>query len=215
VQMYPTITRSDLTTDAQKRELAWRLNMQRRHLNQAQKRNAIANKLKESPEWADNRLAQLLGADSKTVRSVRTSLERGKELPVYELLEGADGKRYPRNRLGETKSKQFMRWLAADVERIREEQVADHHKDLGDERIAEFLEEEADAEEYGTPTQAHTQAVREKMRQLADLVNGYEDKIKSEADPEAVAEAVVELLSEWIERFVPLLEEKLEKKGNH
>jgi ParB-like chromosome segregation protein Spo0J len=101
VPMYPTSTRSDLTTDAEKRELAWRLNMQRRHLDQAQKRDAIAAKRKESPEWADNRIAHLLGVDSKTVRSVRTSLEIREELPKVELLEGKDGKYYPRNRSGD------------------------------------------------------------------------------------------------------------------
>ena len=42
---YPTTIRSDLKTDDEKRELAWRLNMQRRHLNQAKKRQAIAAKL--------------------------------------------------------------------------------------------------------------------------------------------------------------------------
>ena len=96
VPPHPTTTRSDLTTDDQKRALAWRLNMQRRHLSQAQKREAIAAKLKESPEWADRRIARLLGVDHKTVRNVRTYLETGKEVPKVELLEGKDGKYYPR-----------------------------------------------------------------------------------------------------------------------
>jgi ParB-like chromosome segregation protein Spo0J len=100
---YPEQIRSELTTDAEKRDLAWRLNMLRRHLNQAQKRDAIVAKLKETPHWADNRLALLLGVDHKTVRSVRTSLEARNELPKHELLEGADGKYYPRERPGDTK----------------------------------------------------------------------------------------------------------------
>jgi ParB-like chromosome segregation protein Spo0J len=97
---YPVDVRRGLTEE-QKRDLAWTLNLQRRHLNQAQKRDAIANKLKESPEWADNRIAQLLGVDHKTVRGVRTSLEIRKELPKVELLEGSDGKHYPRSRSGD------------------------------------------------------------------------------------------------------------------
>jgi ParB-like chromosome segregation protein Spo0J len=97
----PRVTRSDLATDAEKRDLAWRLNMQRRHLDQAQKRQAIAAKLKESPEWADNRIAHLLGVDGKTVRAERTSLEIRSEIPKKELLEGKDGKYYPRNRTGD------------------------------------------------------------------------------------------------------------------
>jgi ParB-like nuclease domain len=92
--------RSGLTED-EKLDLAWRLNMQRRHLSSEQKREAIRRKLKESPEWADNRIAHLLGVDSKTVRSVRTSLEIREELPRVELLEGKDGKHYPRSRSGE------------------------------------------------------------------------------------------------------------------
>jgi ParB-like chromosome segregation protein Spo0J len=94
---YPRTVRSDLETDAEKRELAWRLNMQRRHLNQGQKREAIAAKLKETPEWADSRIAELLGVDGKTVRSVRDSLEQSNELPKVDTLVGKDGKHYPRN----------------------------------------------------------------------------------------------------------------------
>src|ERR687897_874597 len=87
---YPVVERSGMT-DQEKRDLAWRLNMQRRHLNQFQKREAIAAKLKESPEWADNRIALLLGVDHKTVRSVRTDLEARNEVVRVEVLEGADG----------------------------------------------------------------------------------------------------------------------------
>lgn len=95
---YPTMTRSDLETEADKLDESWRLNMQRRHLGYTEKRAAIAGKLKESPEWSDNRIARLLGVDHKTVRSVRTSLEARGGLPTVEKLVGADGKEYPRNR---------------------------------------------------------------------------------------------------------------------
>jgi DNA primase len=105
VPMYPTETRSDLTTDAEKRELAWRLNMQRRHLSQAQKRDAIDAKLKESPEWADNRIAKLLGADSKTVRVRRVMLEKRGEIPKLDKLVGADLKAYPREVVNKPKER--------------------------------------------------------------------------------------------------------------
>ncbi len=91
-----TITRSDLQTDQDKRDEAWRLNMQRRHLNREQKREAIERKLKESPEWADNRIAQLLGVDGKTVRLARVQLEGRKEIAKLKKLVGTDGKEYPR-----------------------------------------------------------------------------------------------------------------------
>jgi ParB-like chromosome segregation protein Spo0J len=273
-----TITRQDLETDEDKRDEAWRLNMQRRHLNQLQKRDAIAAKLKESPEWADNRIAQLLGVDGKTVRGVRTSLEIRKEMPKVEMLEGKDGKYYPRSRTGdleaelaETKTDAVRQDIMADrlywehaSEEARHDRtqriaskwgVSTEHvedqlksivergprlKDLGEEKMGEVLAE-AHTYAFGTAGQINARHVREKMRALADLVTGYEGK-KSEADPEAVAEAVVgyyvwansptaarrfdedarsqvrtdvrryKVLSEWIERFVPLLEEKLEKR---
>jgi ParB-like chromosome segregation protein Spo0J len=92
---FPTVERSGLTTE-EKRDLAWRLNMQRRHLKRAQKHEAIERKLKESPEWADNRIAKLLGVDGKTVRLARVMLEGRKEIAKLEKLVGADGKEYPR-----------------------------------------------------------------------------------------------------------------------
>lgn len=274
---YPVVERSGMTNQ-EKRDLAWRLNMQRRHLNRDQKRDAIAARLKESPEWADNRIAHLLGVDSKTVRGVRTSLEIRKELPKVELLEGKDGKYYPRNRtrdleveLAQTKTDAVRQELVdrrhflahtseerkndkvkeiANKWSVSEEHVEDQLNDIVERgpRLKDFGEEkmnevfvEAGIEAFGTSGQISARAVREKMRGLADLVTGYEGK-NSEADPEAVAEAVVawyidfiwsskrkrfdenersmvrtdvrryKLLSEWIERFVPLLDAKLEKR---
>jgi ParB-like chromosome segregation protein Spo0J len=92
---YPVVERSGMT-DQEKRDLAWRLNMQRRHLNRAQKHEAIERKLKESPEWADNRIAKLLGVDGKTVRLARVMLEGRKEIAKLKKLVGTDGKEYPR-----------------------------------------------------------------------------------------------------------------------
>jgi hypothetical protein len=92
---FPTVERSGLTTE-EKRDLAWRLNMQRRHLNREQKREAIERKLKESPDWADNRIAKLLGVDGKTVRITRVMLEGRKDIAKLKKLVGADGKEYPR-----------------------------------------------------------------------------------------------------------------------
>jgi hypothetical protein len=110
-------------------------------------------------------------------------------------------------------------------------------KDLGEEKSTEVLAE-AFTSTFGTRRQINARHVQKKMRDLADIVTGYEGK-RSEADPDAVAEAVVgyylrftaarrfdenersqvrtdvrryRLLSEWIERFVPLLEEKLQKR---
>jgi len=92
---YPVDVRRGLTEE-QKRDLAWSLNMQRRHLNRGQKQQAIIAKLKESPEWADNRIGKLLGVDGKTVRMMRVMLEGREEIQKVEKVVGADGKEYPR-----------------------------------------------------------------------------------------------------------------------
>jgi len=93
----PEIVREDLQTEAEKRDEAWRLNMQRRHLNQAQKRGVIAAKLRESPEWANNRIASLLGVDGNTVNAVCLEREATSEIPKLERLVGADGKERARS----------------------------------------------------------------------------------------------------------------------
>jgi Domain of unknown function (DUF4326)/ParB-like nuclease domain len=92
---YPIDERSGLTHQ-EKRDLAWRLNLNRRHLSRDQKQEAIKRKLKESPEWADNRIAKLLGVDGKTVGVQRVMLEGRKEIAKVKKLVGADGKSYPR-----------------------------------------------------------------------------------------------------------------------
>jgi ParB-like chromosome segregation protein Spo0J len=125
----PTEERSGLTED-QKRDLAWRLNMQRRHLSSEQKRGAIERKLEESPEWAANRIAKLLGVDDKTVRFMRVWLEGRKEIPKVKKVVGADGKEYPRE-LEKTREPE---------KRLLEKQFKD--KGFGPE-FAEFMAETA------------------------------------------------------------------------
>ena len=52
-------------------------------------------KLKDTPNWAFNRIAQVLGADSRTVRAVRKRLEATSGFPKFDKLVGADGKGRP------------------------------------------------------------------------------------------------------------------------
>jgi len=114
---YPVVERSGMT-DQEKRDLAWRLNMQRRHLNREQKHEAIERKLKESPEWADNRIAKLLGVDGKTVRTVRVQLEGRKEIAKLKKLIGTDGKEYPRELVNKFKDMGFNRTFAKGLARV-------------------------------------------------------------------------------------------------
>lgn len=221
---YKTEIASDVTTDAQKRDLAWRLNMKRRHLSREQKREMIAAKLKESPEWTDNRIAELMAVDDKTVRAARKALETRKEITVHEYLEGKDGKRYPRERPRETKFQRLMRQAVASQERRKEKQLAEQLKDLDDdEKVEKVIKsfraqpptEEDDKESRVIPVNIKQPAtglrgtpIGKKMLELDYVVGGY-DKIESEAGAEAVAEAVVQVLDEWIESFVAQVEAKL------
>ncbi len=67
---FPTTVRPCLTEE-DRRIFARKSNMLRRHLNRKQVRELIAEQLKDTPSWANNRIGQVLGADSKTVATVR------------------------------------------------------------------------------------------------------------------------------------------------
>jgi len=56
------------------------LNIARRHLNQAQKRELIAAQLKATPELNDRHIARMLGVHHTTVSTVRKELERRGEI---------------------------------------------------------------------------------------------------------------------------------------
>ena len=96
VPRVPTIVQSDLKTDADRRARARALNLQRRQLTQQQKRDVIRDQLRETPWWADRRIAQHLGVDDHTVRSRRLELEETAEIPQFEKLVGLDGIERPR-----------------------------------------------------------------------------------------------------------------------
>ena len=91
---YPVEVRSGLSEE-EKRVFARKLNVLRRHLSRDQVRDLIAEQLKETPAWANNRIAGALGVDDKTVATVRAGLEATSELPKLDKLVGADGKERP------------------------------------------------------------------------------------------------------------------------
>jgi ParB-like chromosome segregation protein Spo0J len=94
----PRETRTDLGTDQAKRDLALSLNLQRRHLNRQQRKEVISSALKATPERSDRWLADVVGADHKTISSVRRHLEVRGEIPQVNRLYGKDGKSYVRLR---------------------------------------------------------------------------------------------------------------------
>jgi site-specific DNA-methyltransferase (adenine-specific) len=94
---YPVIIRPGLT-EAEKRCHARRLNLARRHLTRQQRRQLVADQLREAPALSNRATGAALGCDHKTVASVRAGLESGGEIPHLEEATGADGKSYPARR---------------------------------------------------------------------------------------------------------------------
>jgi ParB-like chromosome segregation protein Spo0J len=91
---FPTIVRPGMSEE-ERRMFARKSNMLRRHLSREQVRQLVAEQLKDTPNWANNRIASSLGVDGKTVRTLRDELEATSEIPKFERLIGADGKERP------------------------------------------------------------------------------------------------------------------------
>lgn len=90
----PEVVQNGLTED-EKRTLARALNLARRQLTTAEKRQLVADQLAETPERSNRWIGRMLGVDGKTVGSVRAELESGEEIPHLDAAVGQDGKRYP------------------------------------------------------------------------------------------------------------------------
>jgi ParB-like chromosome segregation protein Spo0J len=91
---YPVEVRSGLS-EADKRTLARKLNVLRRHLSREQVRQLIGDQLRDTPEWADRRIGRELGVDHKTVGAVRADLGSTGEIPQLEKTLGGDDKARP------------------------------------------------------------------------------------------------------------------------
>ncbi|AZN71992.1 S-adenosylmethionine-binding protein [Georhizobium profundi] len=87
---WPRFVRKGLAEE-EKRTLARELNVSRRHLTAAQKRDLIADQLRDTPSISSRAIAQMLAVDHKTVAKVRKSLVAGGEIPHHEEVEGRDG----------------------------------------------------------------------------------------------------------------------------
>jgi len=79
-------------TEEQKWHYAISVNVKRRNLTTAQKRDLIAQEIKRTPDIADNWMAEILAVDDKTVRAARKRLESTSEIPKLTKLRGKDGR---------------------------------------------------------------------------------------------------------------------------
>jgi len=89
---YHTIVLPPGLSDADKRTEARRLNLLHRQVSQEQRRGLIADQLKDTPDWADNRIAAVIGVSDHTVAAVRGELEANFAIAKLEAHEGADGR---------------------------------------------------------------------------------------------------------------------------
>jgi hypothetical protein len=91
---YPVIIRPGLS-EQEKRAHVRSLNLARRHLTRQQRRELIAEQLRETPQQSNRQIAGALRCDHKTVGEVRGELQVTGEIPQLTHTEGKDGKRRP------------------------------------------------------------------------------------------------------------------------
>lgn len=86
---------ADDLSDEDKRKIAVSLNVDRRQMTQAEKREAVAMLLKIAPERSDRQVAADVGVSPSTVGAVRAERELTGELSNLDSRVGADGKERP------------------------------------------------------------------------------------------------------------------------
>jgi hypothetical protein len=90
----PTVVRKGLTP-AQKRSLAYTLNIARRQLTRAQVRGLIGESLKADPQLSDREHARGGNVDHKTVAKVRGEMEGRGDIPHADTRTDSAGREQP------------------------------------------------------------------------------------------------------------------------
>jgi 16S rRNA G966 N2-methylase RsmD/ParB-like chromosome segregation protein Spo0J len=109
-------------SEAEKRAYARNLNLARRHLSQEERRELIAQQIKEDPRKSDRQIAAALGCDHKTVASVREELEGRGEIPHVEARTDSRGRSQParkpmvfaKNRAEERRARKVLQAVPVD-----------------------------------------------------------------------------------------------------
>ena len=91
IKNYPTKVIAGLTEE-EKWHYALSVNVKRRQLTSAQKRQLIEQELKRTPDISNTWLGEILGVDTKSIQKVRQRLESTLEIPELKKLRGKDGK---------------------------------------------------------------------------------------------------------------------------
>jgi hypothetical protein len=96
IRWWPRIVRKGLSEEG-KRAHARTLNLARRHLSGEQRRELIAQQLRETPEQSNRQIADALGVSHHTVADQRVQLESIGQIAQCDRTT-KDGRHYPRDR---------------------------------------------------------------------------------------------------------------------
>lgn len=94
---YPRIIRPGMTED-EKRKHVLALNLDRRHLNQQQKRELVAKLLVATPDVSNRQIAEAAKVSHHTVADVREDMQATGQIAQLDRTTGADGKDRPAKR---------------------------------------------------------------------------------------------------------------------
>ena len=94
IKKWPKIARKGLSED-DKRLHARQLNLVRRHLSAAEKRELIAAQIKDTPESSNRQIAAKLGVSHPTVADVRNGLERKGDVEKFTTSTDSLGRKQP------------------------------------------------------------------------------------------------------------------------
>jgi ParB-like chromosome segregation protein Spo0J len=94
IEQWPRLVRRGLT-DEGKRAHARALNLARRHLTQAQRRDLVAGQLRETPQLSDRQIAAMLGVSPSTVGPIRSDLEARGDVSRLDTRNDSKGRKQP------------------------------------------------------------------------------------------------------------------------
>jgi len=86
-------------SESEKRNMAFTLNLKRRHLNREQRRALIAESLKADPQLSNREHERRTGSHKNTIQSVREELESTGQIAQSETRLSADGRERPSSQL--------------------------------------------------------------------------------------------------------------------
>lgn len=90
---YPVVVRSGLS-DVEKRTLARKLNLARRHLIKRQKWQVIRDQIRDTPHHSDTKIAAVIGCARSSVGYNRRLIAKTEPDVLPKIRLGADGKRF-------------------------------------------------------------------------------------------------------------------------